>query len=114
MTLIGSGRKLTWLWHVMKAELKTTYLPQKYIFIVSAYQMAILCQFNENDSQTFNDLLSGTRLSDSTLKAQLGLLVKARVLLEEGETYDLNLSELWMRQRPCEANWIRQISSQRN
>ena len=88
-----SGRKLTWLWHVMKAELRTTYLAQKYIFMTNAYQMAILCQFNENDSHSWADLLAGTRLSETALKGQLGLLVKAKVLLQEGDTYDLNLSE---------------------
>lgn len=77
----------------MKGEMKTTYLSQKYIFITSAYQMAILCQFNESDSHTFQELATGTRLSENVLKAQLVLLVKARVLLQEDDTYELNLSE---------------------
>jgi len=54
--------------------------------------MAILTQFNENDTQTYQDILAGTRLSDDILKPQMSLLVKARVLLQEGNTYDLNLS----------------------
>ncbi|WWD18765.1 hypothetical protein CI109_103220 [Kwoniella shandongensis] len=90
---VHQGRKLTWLWHVSKNELRTTYLPQKYIFMTSSYQMAILTQFNENDSLTFRDILSGTKISDSILKPQLALLVKAKVLLQSGEdTYDLNLN----------------------
>ncbi|ORX37122.1 putative ubiquitin-protein ligase [Kockovaella imperatae] len=89
---VHSGRKLTWLWHVMKAELRTTYLPQKYIFMTNAYQMAILCQFNENDSLSLQDLLSGTQLQESVLNAQLGLLVKAKILLQDGNNYDLNLN----------------------
>ncbi len=89
---MNSGRKLTWLWHVSKAELRTTYLPQKYIFMASAYQMAILAQFNENDVQTYQDILASTRLSDDILKPQMSLLVKARVLLQEGTNYELNLS----------------------
>ncbi len=60
--------------------------------MASAYQMAILTQFNENDTQTYQDILAGTRLSDDILKPQMSLLVKARVLLQEGNTYDLNLS----------------------
>jgi cullin 1 len=60
--------------------------------MASAYQLAILAQFNENDTQIYQDILAGTRLSDETLKPQMSLLVKARVLLQEGNTYDLNLS----------------------
>ena len=61
--------------------------------MASAYQMAILTQFNGNDSQTYQDILAGTRISDDILKPQMALLVKARVLLQEGESYDLNLSK---------------------
>lgn len=88
--VMHSGRKLTWLWHVSKNELKTTYLNQKYIFMTSAYQMSILTQFNENDSRTFKDLQQGTGIDPGILKPQLTLLVKAKVLLLDGDTYDLN------------------------
>ncbi|RSH90827.1 hypothetical protein EHS25_010002 [Saitozyma podzolica] len=87
-----NGRKLTWLWHVSKTELRTTYLYQKYIFMTSAYQMAILVQFNENDSLTYRDIQTATRISETILKPQLALLVKAKVLLQEDDTYDLNLN----------------------
>lgn len=87
------GRKLTWLWHVSKNEIRTTYLSQKYIFMVSSYQMAILTQFNNGDSLSLKDLLDGTRIAEGYLKPQLATLVKAKVLLQEGDTYDLNLSE---------------------
>lgn len=89
---MSRGRKLTWLWHVSKNELRTTYLSQKYIFITSSYQMAILTQFNGNDSISYKDIQVGTRIADAYLRPQMGLLVKAKVLLQEGDTYDLNLS----------------------
>lgn len=87
-----SGRKLTWLWHVSKNELKTTYLKEKYIFMTSAYQMAILTQFNENDTLSFKDIQTGTQFTEAFLKPQLQLLVKAKVLLQDEDTYDLNLN----------------------
>jgi cullin 1 len=87
------GRKLTWLWNLGRAELKTTYLPQRYIFMVSNFQLAILTQFNENDGQTYRDIAQGTQLNETTLKPQLALLVKAKVLLQNGDDYDLNLSQ---------------------
>lgn len=77
-----------------KHDLKTTYLPQKYIFQTSTYQTAILCQFNESDSLSYQDIATGTSLNEATLKPQLGLLVKAKVLLLDEDTYELNLSEL--------------------
>lgn len=91
--LTCSGRKLTWIWQVQRAELRTSYLSQKYIFTTNAWQMAILCQFNEDDSHSYQSLSENTKISDPILKGQLDLLCKAKVLLKEGDTYDLNLSE---------------------
>ncbi|KAK4689012.1 cullin 1, partial [Tremellales sp. Uapishka_1] len=87
-----SGRKLTWLWHVSKNELKTTYLSQKYILMTSSYQMAILVQFNDNETLSYKDIQTATQLSDSILRPQMALLVKAKVLLFDDEVYDLNLN----------------------
>ncbi|KAL1405840.1 ubiquitin ligase (cullin) of SCF [Vanrija albida] len=88
---VHSGRKLTWLWHVSKNELRTTYLSQKYIFMTSAYQTAILTLFNENDSLTFKEIQTGTQISENILKPQMTLLAKAKVLTQDGDTYDLNM-----------------------
>lgn len=62
--------------------------------MTSSYQMAILVQYNDNDSLTFSDLATATKMSEAVLKPQLGLLVKAKVLLQDDDTYDLNTSEL--------------------
>lgn len=80
------------MWHVSKAEIRTTYLQQKYIFMVSAYQYAILAQFNDSDQVQFKDVMDGTGLSENVLKPQLALLVKAKVLLQDGDSYELNLN----------------------
>lgn len=87
-----SGRKLTWLWHLSRLELSTTYTKMKYTFTVSSYQGAILLQFNVGgDSLTFSELEKATTLDPVTLKSNLQLLVKQKVLTEDGDTYDLNL-----------------------
>ncbi len=78
---------------MQKAELKTNYLSQKYIFMTNLWQLAILCQFNEADSHSFKDIQAGTKIAENILTPQLNLLVKAKVLLQEGTNYDLNLSE---------------------
>ncbi|KAH8108737.1 Cullin-domain-containing protein [Phellopilus nigrolimitatus] len=87
-----SGRKLTWLWNYSKNELRTNYANQKYIFMTSAYQMAVLVQYNDYDTLTLDELVAYTGISQDILKQVLGILVKARVLLHDtdGDPYDLN------------------------
>ncbi|KAI8996992.1 Cullin [Pilobolus umbonatus] len=82
-----SGRKLNWLFQLSKAELKTHYLKGSkvgYTFMVSAYQMGVLLQFNNADSCTYEELNKSTGLSPEALNPALGILVKAKVLLLKG------------------------------
>lgn len=85
-----SGRKLTWLWHMCKNELKTDYLKQKHIFHTSTYQSAVLLQFNASDKLTYSEIQGATRLNDQALKPVLNALVKMKVLLQDEDTYDIN------------------------
>ncbi|KAL1915654.1 uncharacterized protein VTP21DRAFT_6413 [Calcarisporiella thermophila] len=93
-----SGRKLNWLFHLCKAELKTNYLKSaktNYTFQVSFYQMGILLQYNTSDSYTLKELAVATGLQPEVLSGQLGILCRARVLLQddsegESEKYELN------------------------
>jgi len=86
-----SGRKLTWLWNYSKNELRTNYLNQKYILMTSSYQMAVLLQYNNNDTLSLDELVAATAISKDILTQVLSLLVKAKILInEETEQYDLN------------------------
>src|SRR5277367_3185628 len=86
-----SGRKLTWLWNYSKNELRTNYLNQKYILLTSSYQMAVLLQYNNNDTLSLDELISATGITKDLLVQMLGVLVKAKVLInEETDQYDLN------------------------
>ena len=87
-----SGRKLTWLHNLSKNELRTTHLNQKYIFVCSTFQMAILVQYNEQDSLTYDELKAATNLNDQLLKQTLQTLVKSKVLIQDTNTYDLNFN----------------------
>ncbi|KAG9292004.1 hypothetical protein G9A89_017903 [Geosiphon pyriformis] len=83
-----SGRKLNWLFHLSKGELKTNYVKVTktgYTFQVSTYQMGILLQYNKETAYTFEYLSQSTDLTSDVLIGQLGVLVKAKVLLLEGE-----------------------------
>lgn len=78
-----NGRKLTWLWHMCKGEIKANYVKNTkvpYTFQVSTYQMGILLLFNESDSLTYNDIQKATTLTPDTLDPNLSILLKARVL----------------------------------
>ncbi|KAH8793122.1 Cullin [Flagelloscypha sp. PMI_526] len=88
-----SGRKLTWLWNYSKNELRTNYLSQKYILMTSSYQMAILLQYNRNDTLSLDELVSATSIPKHVLTHVVALLTEAKILVSsEGEQYDLNLS----------------------
>ncbi|KAJ6559972.1 Cullin [Mycena capillaripes] len=86
-----SGRKLTWLHNYSKNELRTNYTNQKYILMTSAYQAAVLLQYNRNDTLSLTELQEATKISPEILGQVLALLVKAKVLVnEEKDQYDLN------------------------
>jgi len=96
-----SGRKLTWLWQLCKGEIKANYIKNTkvpYTFQVSTYQMGILLLYNENDSLDYTDIEKATSLAPDVLEPDLGILVKAKVLLATpddskpcpGTTYALN------------------------
>lgn len=88
-----SGRKLTWLWNYSKNELRTNYLNQKYILMTSSWQMAVLLQYNKNDTLSLEELAAATAISKEYLKQVLAVLVKAKILInEETDQYDLNPS----------------------
>ncbi|KAE9403976.1 Cullin-domain-containing protein [Gymnopus androsaceus JB14] len=88
-----SGRKLTWLWNYCKNELRTNYLNQKYILMTSSYQMAVLLQYNKNDTLSLSELVTATSVPKELMTQVLAVFVKAKVLInEETDQYDLNPS----------------------
>jgi cullin 1 len=78
-----NGRKLNWLYHLCKGEIKAQYAHSKipYTFIVSTYQMAILILFNDNDTISYESLCERTQLEEDIINGQLGILLKAKILL---------------------------------
>ena len=88
-----SGRKLTWLWNYSDIELRANYPGQKYIFVTSPYQMAVLLRYNNNDRLSLDKLATEINLrKDSDLLTQaLQPLVKSRILInDEADQYDFN------------------------
>lgn len=95
------GRKLAWLWHLCKGEIRANYVKMgkvPYTFQVSTYQMAILLMFNDSETVSYDDIASVTMLQKETLDPSLGIMLKAKVLtpvpegaaMQSGTSYTLN------------------------
>ncbi|EDN04794.1 conserved hypothetical protein [Histoplasma mississippiense (nom. inval.)] len=83
-----SGRKLTWLWNLCKGEIRANYIKNTkvpYTFQVSTYQMGILLLFNESDTLSLSDIEKGTALAPEVTEPNLGILVKAKVVIPSPE-----------------------------
>lgn len=96
-----SGRKLTWLWHLCKGEMRANYVKMNkvpYTFQVSTYQMAILLLFNESEIVSYDEITDATKLNKETLDPSIAIMLKAKVLTaqpegagqESGTSYKLN------------------------
>jgi len=91
-----SGRNLTWLWNYSKNELRTNYLNRNHILMTSSYQMAVLLQYNDNDTLSLDELVTATAINKDVLTQVLMVLVRAKILInEEKDQYDLNPSKFF-------------------
>eukprot|EP01104_Vermistella_antarctica_P019088 TRINITY_DN7318_c0_g1_i1.p1 TRINITY_DN7318_c0_g1~~TRINITY_DN7318_c0_g1_i1.p1 ORF type:complete len:767 (-),score=261.67 TRINITY_DN7318_c0_g1_i1:152-2452(-) len=89
-----NGRKLNWLHHQSKGDLKTKYTTsnkQGYTFQCSTYQMGILLLFNTHNSMTTNDIQIATELTEEQLHITLRTLVKTRVLASMPKITDMKM-----------------------
>ena len=61
--------------------------------MTSAYQMAVLFQYNNNDTLSLDELATATNVGKDLLTQVLQPLVKSRILInDETDQYDLNPS----------------------
>eukprot|EP00741_Cyanophora_paradoxa_P004266 tig00000789_g4141.t1 len=88
-----SGRKLTWVHHISRAELLCCFTPVKYELQVSLHQLAVLLCFNRAGwaAVPAGELAAETSLSEADLKRALQGLLKSRLLLAEGAGAEADL-----------------------
>uniref|UniRef100_A0AAY3ZXN9 Cullin 1b n=1 Tax=Denticeps clupeoides TaxID=299321 RepID=A0AAY3ZXN9_9TELE len=85
-----SGRKLTWLYHLSKGELVTNCFKNRYTLQASTFQMAILLQYNTEDSYTVQQLTDSTHIKLDVLVQVLQILLKSKLLVLEDEAADID------------------------
>lgn len=78
------GRKLTWLYNLSKGELTSNCFKNKYTFMASAFQIAIILQFNTYDSMTVQQIQINTNIRIEILIEVLKILLKLKLLLCNG------------------------------
>ena len=50
------NRQIVWLYNHGSLQLETTYLQKRYQVVVTVFQAAILCLFNDNKSLTYKQI----------------------------------------------------------
>ncbi|TDL24126.1 Cullin-domain-containing protein [Rickenella mellea] len=79
-----SGRKLTWLWNYSSTELRSSFWGREYIMTTSAYQMAVLMQFNNWDELSLEEIHAATAMSKEVLRQTMEPLTKSKILVQSG------------------------------
>ncbi|RKO84261.1 Cullin, partial [Blyttiomyces helicus] len=76
-----SGRKLTWLYHLSKADVKMNHLDKRYELNVSLYQLGVLLLFNDAPTLTLRDLIDQSKLTEQDLRKMVKTFVDLKLVI---------------------------------
>eukprot|EP01134_Creolimax_fragrantissima_P007481 CFRG7481T1 len=87
-----NGRKLQWMHHVSKADIKLHYLDKRYEIQCTSYQVSVLIMFNDDTSYTYAQIAEKTKLEKNELDKTIESLTKVRIIThgKAKDVYTLN------------------------
>ncbi|KAI0222613.1 hypothetical protein L0F63_006758 [Massospora cicadina] len=81
-----NGRKLTWMWHLFKGEIRANYLERRYDISGTLAHAALLLKYNDRTSYLLSELKALLLLTDAELAQSVKALLDCRLLLLDGHT----------------------------
>ena len=80
-----TGRRLSWLHHLAKAEVRLWGYDKRYELTVSVHQLVILMLFNDHAQLTMESIESGTKLSQLEIQRSIAVGCHTRWLVHTCE-----------------------------
>ncbi len=99
---VHQGRRLVWLHHLGKADVRVNYLKKKYLVSVSDFQCGLLLLFNGHDEPvSWEELIAKSAMLDTEVEKTMASLVASKLIKRvgaqterdvPGAQYDVNKS----------------------
>lgn len=87
------GRKIVFTANCGLVNIKANYESKKREFLVSPYQMCILCLFNYNSNLTLEEIIKKTRINnENELKIHIESLLEFKILIKKDDLYSINMN----------------------
>ncbi|KAJ3109444.1 hypothetical protein HDU97_006689 [Phlyctochytrium planicorne] len=94
---VHNGRKIAWLYHLSKVDMKVNFTDRRYELNVSLHQLCLLQLFNKNDRFAVKELVELTKIPESDIRRLLKPLLDIKMLesstsvVEESSIITLNM-----------------------
>ncbi|KAI8616210.1 Cullin [Chytriomyces sp. MP71] len=83
-----SGRKLTWMYHLCKADVRLTFCDKKYELNLSLHQLSVLLHFNETTNLSVTRIAELCKMKTTEVKKTIKPLVDLEVLNASSSSLD--------------------------
>jgi predicted transcriptional regulator len=99
---VHQGRRLVWLHHLGKADVRVTFLKKKYLVTVTDFQCGLMLLLNDRETPvSWEELLAKSAMAEGEVEKTMGSLVASKLIKRVGEQaekdgpgahYDVNKS----------------------
>ncbi|KAI8827561.1 Cullin [Chytriomyces cf. hyalinus JEL632] len=83
-----NGRKLSWMYHLCKADVKLTYLDKKYELNLSLHQLSVLLPFNQDTMLTLGSIVDRVKIKLADVRKIIKPLIDLEVLVATNTQLD--------------------------